>query len=310
MNVEELSQLTEAELRARANVSLQNVETMSAMDRQHRLVEAQFYIDEIERREQAAEREEHGRIAERDYNLEIWVIALIGIEIVLSIVGLVTGYIEGAKQTAVLDALKNSVDTLNTSTTRTAENIASLTNAQNSALNTQRESLTTTSSINSAMQDQLEILREDQRQRNAELAKVPSLRLLSGGIPLNSVGNRPVFEKEISSVDATYEFVLINVGDATARTFHVYVGTDNKDVKLTSDNMFEPMLLPSDAELRSAIDFPVPVLSASGRTALILKVGYPAGTKTITLHFWANGENIPNMSLGDLTVHPPVFPRP
>ena len=50
MNIEELSTLSITELRERANASLAGVSEMNAMERQHHLVEAQFYVDEIQRR--------------------------------------------------------------------------------------------------------------------------------------------------------------------------------------------------------------------------------------------------------------------
>ncbi len=311
MNVEELSKLSVTELRGRATTSLDGVESMSAMERQHHLVEAQFYIDEIERRAQADEREEHDKIAKRDYRLEIWVIVLIGVEILLSIAGIAIGYREGTKQTAVLDALKVSVDSLNVSTSKTAENIASLTKAQTDALNTQKQSFTTISAMNSAMQNQLDILRQDQKQRLAELAKRPLLQLTSGGIRLDMLPAHPVFPKEITATHATLEFVLTNIGDATARAFNVYIGVDNKDVSLSSDNSFARTLVPSESsELNSAINIPLPVLSANGRVVLVLKLQYPNGTKSFNLNIWANGENIPNLSLGNMVVRVPTFSSP
>lgn len=164
MNVEELSQLTVAELRARANTSLDGVEAMSAMERQHHLVEAQFYVDEIERRAQKQERLDTARTATRDLILEIVVIVLIGIEIYIGWIAIQAGSVESEKQMVVLGELRKSVDTLNVSTGKTADNIAKLTKAQNDALDTQKRSLNTVSAMNSAMQKQLNILRESQTQ--------------------------------------------------------------------------------------------------------------------------------------------------
>ena len=75
MNIEEMSNMTESELRGRANTCLEHFETESAMEREHHVAEAQFYLAEIERRKHAEERIEGEKIASRDYNLEIWVIS-------------------------------------------------------------------------------------------------------------------------------------------------------------------------------------------------------------------------------------------
>lgn len=309
MNVEELSALTVAELRERANVALDGVSGMSPMERQHHLVEAQFYIDEIERRAERQERKETSRVATRDLVLEIVVIVLIGIEIVLGWQSIQAGAAENGKQMEILNALKTSVDSLNTSTNRTANNIEILSKAQTEALKTQENSLGTMSKINTAMQGQLDILREDQKQRLAELAKKPALRLLSNGTALDLPFPHNVFPKYMDATSGTFEFVLNNAGDATARSFSVYFGTPDKEVTLSAENSFGRLLVPSDVNnLVNGIQIGVPVLSANGLLAIVLKLQYPAGKKSFNLQAWANGENVPNMSLGSVNVVVPAFP--
>ena len=41
--------------------------------------------------------------------------------------------------------------------------------------------------------------------------------------------------------------------------------------------------------------------------AIVIKLQYPAGTKIFDIQAWANGENIPNMSLGTVNVVVPLF---
>ena len=277
MNVEELSNLSVAELRARATTSLSEVESMSAMERQHHLVEAQFYIDEIERRAQADERDEHEKIAKRDYKLEIWVIFLIGVEILLSIAGIAIGYREGAKQTSVLDALKVSVDSLNQSTSRTADNVVKLTQAQSDALDTQKQSL-------AAMKNQLDILREDQRQRIAELTKQPVLQIRVGA-------------RQITATNAKYEIILENPSPVPAKDFLVYCRTDNNAVTLSIQNN------QSESGQTSFYD---PLLGAGKHVTLVLMMQYPSGIKSFHVRIWSSGENIPQKNLGDLLVQPPA----
>jgi hypothetical protein len=83
------------------------------------------------------------------------VIVLIGIEIIIGLQAIRAGDVESEKQVGILNTLKGSVDTLNTSTNTTAQNISALSKAQADTLETEKHSLT-------AMQNQLGVLREDQ----------------------------------------------------------------------------------------------------------------------------------------------------
>jgi hypothetical protein len=310
MNIEELSKMTESELRTRANVCLERLETESAMEREHHVAEAQFYLAEIRRRRQREERAEDAQIAHRDYKLEVWVIVLIGLEILLSIAGLIMSHVEAGNQTVVLNGLKTDLDNLNISSSNTAVTLASLATAQDSTLATEKQNATTISSMNSAMQNQLNILRQDQQQRLKELAKKPILRLLSGNIPIDSLSERPLLAKELTATNATYEFVLTNIGDTNGRNFFVHIGTDNKNVTLSTDNGSQKLLIPSDQNVVNAISVPLQIMVSSGKLVLVVKCQYPAGTKPFNIIFWANGENVPNVSLGSIKVTPPALSFP
>ena len=110
MNLEQLSTMTESELHARANAHLEHLDiaTESHMDKEHHVAQAQFYLAELDRRKQAQERIDNARTAQRDYVLEKWVIGLIGAELVLAVLAIVFGWVEGNKQMEVLDKLNNS----------------------------------------------------------------------------------------------------------------------------------------------------------------------------------------------------------
>jgi hypothetical protein len=164
--------------------------------------------------------------------------------------------------------------------------------------------------MNTAMQNQLDILRQDQRQRLKELAKKPQIRLLSGGVPLDSLPLHPISAKELTATNATYEFVLTNVGDANAKNFYVHIGTHNKNVILSADNASQKLLMPSDQNVSSAISLPLQIIIPDGQLALVIRCQYPAGTKPFDVQFWANGENVPNVSLGSINVTPPALSIP
>jgi hypothetical protein len=151
MNVEQLSQMPEDDLRARANELLTGFESenVSAQMKAENVTLAQIFQAELDRREQARERAESARSAQRDYKLEIWVIVLIGAELVLAIVGIGFGWVEGSKQTRVLDQLnKNSAATAATLSTVQTEQAASL--------ETQKRTLENIVAMNDELQDELD----------------------------------------------------------------------------------------------------------------------------------------------------------
>src|SRR5216684_759772 len=150
MNLEVLSRMSIAELRQKANGVLAQLEGegVGKLDQGPLLSEAQFYIDEIERRNQL-------RTGRRDLILEIVVILLIGLELYFGIKG-------GNQQLAVLQKLNTSADqqlavlqNLNTSASETARTMKSLREEQDIALTTQQQTLQMIVQMNSALQSQL-----------------------------------------------------------------------------------------------------------------------------------------------------------
>lgn len=152
MNIDELSKMTESELYARANAHLENMdsETGDDIEKERHLLQAQFYLAEIERRKQARERVGSERIAGRDYKLELWVIGLIGAELVLALVGIVVGWVEGSKQTDVLDKL-------NKSSAETAATLTAVRQAQEASLDTQKHTLDNIVAVNNGLQDEMDL---------------------------------------------------------------------------------------------------------------------------------------------------------
>ncbi len=152
MNIEQLSTMTEAELHASANVHFANLdsETGDDIEKARNISQAQLYLAEIERRKQARERLESEKIAQRDYKLELWVIGLIGAELVLAVVGIVFGWIEGHQQTKVLDQL-------NKSSAETAATLTAVRQAQEASLDTQKHTLENITAMNDALQDEMDL---------------------------------------------------------------------------------------------------------------------------------------------------------
>lgn len=137
--------MTEADLRARASSHLAHldIETSSDPTREHHVAQAQVYLAELDRREDA-------RIGARDYKLELWVIGLIGAELLLAVVGVVFGWYEGNQQAKVLSEL-------NKSSAETAATLAALRKAQEDSLTTQKTTLENITAMNNALRDELDL---------------------------------------------------------------------------------------------------------------------------------------------------------
>ena len=152
MDLEQLSTMTEAELQTRANQHLEQLDNkfVSEMEKEHHVSQAQFLLTELDRREQAKERIKSEKIAVRDYKLELWVIGLIGAELLLAFVGIIVGWVEGSKQMDVLD-------TLNKSSGETAARLATLQKEQEAALDTQKHTLENIVTMNDALQEEMDL---------------------------------------------------------------------------------------------------------------------------------------------------------
>jgi hypothetical protein len=74
------------------------------------VLEAQFYMAELDRREAALERAESRRIATRDFRMELIVIFLIGLELVMGIWGIVAATKESKEQAKIMDRVVQGLD--------------------------------------------------------------------------------------------------------------------------------------------------------------------------------------------------------
>ncbi len=107
MNTEEFEKATKKDLRRKANECFDNLKDSGSQEWPALLMEARFYLDEIERRE-------HDWVATRDLWLEIVVIVLIGLEIYFGITG-------GNAQLTVLQKLDTSASQTATAVATLAE---------------------------------------------------------------------------------------------------------------------------------------------------------------------------------------------
>jgi hypothetical protein len=176
MRTKEFKDLSKEELLQKAD------ECFAVMDahpvKAAKLLEAQFYMNEVDRRENDAIAMRDFRMARRSYEMEWWVIVLIGLELVIAVGGFVYGVHEGNKQWTVLDHMdkstaatatalqtqSNILEKMNANTAATVDAVGKLQKAQDGsltvqqgALNTSKNTLKSISQMNDALERQLNL---------------------------------------------------------------------------------------------------------------------------------------------------------
>lgn len=257
MRAEELLEtLTDDDLKKRANDCFAQAEAISLAqqggpEEKNRLVaEADLYLKAIARREDA-------RVAARDFRLEIWVIVLIGIEIVLSVVGLIAGYQQGRildKQTTALTHMDASSAATKSAIEAARDSLKSLAADQQRSLERLNEmnenlqgSLRTTRTMASSTGKQLAILQAEQAERLAQLARKPKIVLYIGNVRLDTP-LQPIQPAEQTDTSITYDLLLTNEGNLTAHKLTLRLQCPLKSINpsISSLPMAEVFLPPSD----------------------------------------------------------------
>lgn len=160
MSFDEFEKATDDDLKAEAKRCFDESRALTPADLHYKaplMLEAQFYMQERDRRDSS-------RVALRDLRLELVVIGLIGIEIVLSIVGIVIAVREGnaqatltEKQTGILTSLQQS----SSDTAQTLKGLLETTGKMNESASSTAGTLghlqSTTEAMNKAVQAQLSL---------------------------------------------------------------------------------------------------------------------------------------------------------
>jgi hypothetical protein len=167
------------------------------------LLEAQFYLTAVARKRDDI-------VAKRDRKLEIWVIVLIGVEILLSVGGILIGVKEGNSQARVLSNIERGT----------------------------RESADAMSAAKTSLETQVKILQEEYALRQSDIAEqrrkpVVELRVMestksgsrytiipANAIPPISYASSPAPNNPTGSL-VNFYFALRNVGTAPIKNFSV-----------------------------------------------------------------------------------------
>jgi hypothetical protein len=275
------------------------------------LLRAQFYMNEIDRRQSHRARQQDISTARRDFVMELIVIALILAEVIF-------GIVEGNKQAQILNQMNTSTGAtaavmkdVKTSSSEQAMHLKTLTDEQIKSLDSLKEmneklqfSVKKTADMAVAMQEQLGILKEEQAGRQAQLAKKPKLELDIGSVPLDTFFKVNFKEREQTDTTITFDFTLKNLGDATATKGSIRAIVTAKDVSLRCNCRFELVNEAADSPTHTfliAFDY----LRSKVIVLLPITFSYPKGQKPFDVIFNVDADELPTATpLGNIRITP------
>jgi hypothetical protein len=284
MRAEELLEtFTDEQLKAKVNGCFIQAENTNVLahrgpeERQYSLTEADFYLKALASRHDA-------RIAQRDFLMEVAVIALIGIEIVLSVYGLW----EGHQQGKLIEKQTMALTHMDTSSAATA-----------TAMQAARDSL---KSLAEAQAASLKILQEQQ----AEHAKKPRLALYVGKTPLAEAIVNPVARNGSAQGLASFDLFLKNIGDAPVGTFRLRAVVPVPAV-FETDRLITVLEPDQPGSPTYTVTVQQPLLPAGETARIHVNLFVPNGTAPFKVSFTVNAMELQAVTpLGSLTVLAPT----
>jgi hypothetical protein len=227
-------------------------------------------------------RDAHERREQRLESIEIGVVALITLEIILSLTFGGIGIYDARKQGKVLDHMDASA-------AATAETMQAV-----------RDEL---KSLASDQAKAREILEQQERDRLAQLAKKPELVLLVGHVLLTR-GHGAVKPTQQSDNSATFNFVLQNMGEATTSKVYFRAITP-RDISVASSSPEVPITdFPDRPDRVSVWYYPEPI-TPKEYIGIRMTFYFPPGHSPFQVTFNADSLEIAsNTPLGVLTVTP------
>jgi hypothetical protein len=314
MRVSDFQNKTREELLQMADECFVEMETLYPQElRAGKLLQAQFYINEIAYRENQTARKEDARISRRDFWLEVLVIVLILGELIVSVAAIRLGIRDAGKQAEILGHMDASTALTAAAAKEQATQLAQLTEQQRKSLealghmnNELQGSLRKTSEMAEATGKQLKILQDEQANRLAEQEKKPKLALFVGDTPLNSTASVPLIPKEQTPTKTVFNLRLQNDGDAAATQGLLRIIVFGKDVSLDCSSQFQHMYEPDSNSPQHVILVPFERLRPHGIILMSLTANYPAGQATFPIYINVDANEIPvATTLGAFNVTPP-----
>jgi hypothetical protein len=269
------------------------------------LLEAQFYVTAIAKKKD-------DRVARRDFRLEVAVIILIGIEIILSIVGIGIGIHEANQQAKVFSNIETSSSKTATAMGAAATSLKTLADQQTASVNqlqqmntNLQESSKKTGVMATASQKQLRILQDEQASRQAQLAKKPKLMLYVENVPANTIFKVRFKAREETDTSTMLNLTLANEGESIASQPLLRIIINNKDVTVTSTEIrFQKTVEPIDSTVHVYLA-PVSNIRPNARIPMIITFTYPKNQPPFDVDFTCDADEIPTGSpLGSIQLKP------
>jgi hypothetical protein len=281
-----------------------------------KLLQAQFYINEITYRENEQAHKEDSRISRRDFWLELLVIVLILLELIVSIEAIRLGIKDASKQAEILGHMDTSTALTAAAAKEQATQLAQLTEQQKQSLDALQHmndelqgSLRKTGEMAEATRQQLKILQDEEVRRQAELAKKPKLELYAGDVSVTGSTVIPKFptQQQQNATKSVVDFSLRNLGNAAATNGTLRIIVFNRDVILECRSPFERLHEdPENIPAGHAILVPFSRVRPGSALPMSVTATYRAGEWPFTIFFNVDADEIPvGTPLGSLTITPP-----
>jgi hypothetical protein len=299
MRAKEFDEATIEQLQAEADRYLEEAEApyeagkryADDAERLRLLFKAQFYLS-------AVARKRDDETSRRDFKLEKIVIALISLEIVLSLIFGLIGLAEGYQQADILDKMRKSADATAQAMEAARTSLQHLSDDQSASRSSLeqmnrslQQSLTTTNGMAGAMIKQLGILQEDQKNKALQLSRKPKLVLYIGAVPADATLKVSFTPRETTDTSLSFDCAFTNEGTASATKPMLRAIIFNKNVTLSSSNGVQSPPQPIDATNRVfLINFPD--MRPHIRIPVVLTFTFPKGEKPFEVVFNADADEI------------------
>jgi len=265
------------------------------------LLEAQFYLAAVARK-----RDE--RVARRDFWMEVAVIALIGFEIILSLIGLH----DGNQQASILVHMDKSAGDTALAMKATKESLETLVGDQEISADRLKEmndklqgSLSITGNMASSTHKQLQILQAQQKAALEQQSKKPKMRLYFGANQLLTDVPINLALREETDTTAVYDLLLWNEGNAIANRAQVRINLTSDDIRPMTEGTAVIQ------ELRPIPDAPkvyvlnLAYLRPGENVPLKITFSFPKGHPPFNVVFSIDADEIATATpLGAMTVTP------
>jgi hypothetical protein len=234
---------------------------------------------------------------------------MIGAEILLSLATIGLTVYEAKGQDRLLQNVVSAQGRADEDLKSVGEKLGTLDSEMRRTADAVTNSAIISKNINEALQSQLRIVAQEQKQRTEELGRKPEPYALVNGVRLDAK-EQVITANEFSDTKAVYEIVVQNAGNLALLGGLLRIAVDDPKIKLSALGS-SSVNLPSDlAKSGNSIVVPLARLNHTAWQLVTLTVEYPQGILPFNIYLVLDGDNLPLTTLGGITVRPPKPPNP